>query len=246
MPKTVKKKTKKKVSQKKPVRTAKKATKNIPKKTAKKQASIKTNKTVAKRKIQKISTEKKTLSKKEIKKLHPKRHPIESMYIALIILSLLGLFVVVYLIYLHYKPEAASICTINNKLDCDVVNKSVYARFLGIPNSIIGALGYLYFIISSFVILKGFNLSKVHYKLRTRHLVILTFIFALIGEGFSLYLLYIEAFVLHTYCIFCLSSLVIMTAIFILSMIILTYCNRCKDIMRRIHYKARGQMCRYC
>ncbi len=188
----------------------------------------------------------KLLATTNIKRLKVRPHPVEVMLKLIIALSILGIVVSGYLIYLHYKPEASEICTFNAKFNCDVVNKSDYATFMGIPNAIIGSLGYLYFLIMSVILLKGYNLRKMNKKLRPKHLNFLMMIFAGIGWLFSMYLLYIEKFVLYAYCIFCLASLAIITLIFLISIFSYRQCMKCKNVLHKIQMKARGNMCRYC
>ncbi|MFC1722810.1 vitamin K epoxide reductase family protein [Nanoarchaeota archaeon] len=236
---------KKVVKKKRPIKKVKKKTASRPKKT-KKATKKKAVKKTTKKTPKKTKPTPKALSHSELKKLKVKAHPIEVALKLIIILSLLGTGVAGYLVYLHYQPEASTICNINEKLNCDVVNKSVYSKFLGIPNSMIGIAGYLFFIIVSIVFLKGYDLSKIHKRLKAKHLNLAVILAAGLGWIFSLYLLYIEKFVLHAYCIFCLASLAIITVIFLVSIASYTQCLRCRNIIKRIHLKSRGKVCRYC
>ena len=234
--------------------TVRKTKKKVIKKNAKKRV-VKPAKKKAKKTVKKKTTKSSTpspkvtsqpLTHKEVKKMRARSHPIETILRLIIFFSIIGLIIAGYLMYMHFKPEASSICTFEGKLNCDTVNKSVYSKFLGIPNAIIGAVGYLYFIVWSILMLKGFDLTKTHSKLRAKHLNFLMILFAIIGFGFSLYLLYVETFILYAYCIFCLASLGIITIILILSIMSWSHCMRCRHVMNRIHYKAKGKMCRYC
>ncbi len=264
--KSVKKKSKKTVKQKtkRPVKTAKAAGKtkrklvNKTKKKATKKVGRKNVRTANRKTSKKTEKKKKKFSspnkvessniieKRALKDIRLRRHPVEVSLKIIIALSFLGLIVASYLIYMHYKPEAATICTFGEKLNCDVVNKSAYAKFMGIPNAIIGALGYLYFIIVSLITLKGYDLSKVAKRIRPKHLNFLVMLFAVFGWLFSMYLLYVEIFILHAFCIFCLTSLGIITIIMMTAMYSYRQCMKCRDIMHRIHLKACGKMCRYC
>ena len=49
----------------------------------------------------------------------------------MILLSLLGVLITSYLIYVHYKPVEDSLCSISDKMDCNSVNKSQYSGFFG-------------------------------------------------------------------------------------------------------------------
>jgi uncharacterized membrane protein len=103
----------------------------------------------------------------------------------------------------HYDVVSSGFCTFSATFNCDVVNKSAYAEILGIPVAALGLAAYLLF---------GFALLWLWHHPNDR---LLTFALALAVGGltFSLYLTYIEAFVLYTWCIVCLTSLFCILAI---------------------------------
>ena len=252
--KPVKKKTSRKQTKKKPVKR-KKAVRKTKKKTPKKTKNKATKKKVVKKKPPKVSKkpskkpaqkEPRFITHADVKKMKLWCHPVERMLKAIIVLSFIGLIIASYLIFLHYKPAASTICTFGERLNCDVVNKSDYSKFLGVPNAIIGALGYIYFIIISIIALKGYDTTKINKRLKPKHLNLLVILFACFGWLFSMYLLYIEKFVIHAYCIFCLASLGIITIIFIISIFSYRRCMKCRNILHKVQMKARGKMCRYC
>ena len=143
----------------------------------------------------------------------------------MILLSLLGVLITSYLIYVHYKPVEDSLCSISDKMDCNSVNKSQYSGFFGsvgliklkyalgfdIPVALLGLLTYSILFILAIML---------HKKIQKR---ILHFIFALSLAGFlfSLYLAYIEAFVLRLWCLFCILQAVIVTILFLTSIVLL-------------------------
>ena len=186
--------------------------------------------------------EKKAESEKEVKR---KLRPVETLTKVIIFLAIIGIFVSLYLVYLHYTPSGSSFCNINEKFNCDVVNKSVYSEFLGIPVAIIGFMGYLSFIVIGVAFLAGYDWSIIHPKLRPKHLNWLLLAFGVTGFIFSLYLAYIEEFVLHTWCIMCIVSLILITTILILSIISYSNCMRCKHQLHKLGMKT-GKVCRYC
>ena len=110
--------------------------------------------------------------------------------------SVVGLVASVYSVKTHYAVNVSAICDINETFNCDVVNKSTYSQFLGIPVAFMGVGAYLFFLLSLFT-----------YK-STKNEMLLDFMgaAALIGFLFSLYLTYVEAYVLYTWCLVCLSS----------------------------------------
>lgn len=117
--------------------------------------------------------------------------------IALLILSLAGFFDSSYLTILHYEHIIPP-CTI--ALGCEKVLTSQYATIFGIPLGVFGALFFLTLIV---FLLLGF---MKYFKL-----------LILAGVAVSLILLYLQAFVLHAYCQYCLLIEAIIITMFILN-----------------------------
>jgi len=99
----------------------------------------------------------------------------------------------------HYSTETAP-CSINEKWDCGIVNRSPYAVIEGIPVAAIGIAGYL--AIGTLALF------------RRRGLVLAA---ALVGMAFALYLTHIEAKVLGVWCLYCVISQGIIAVITLLS-----------------------------
>src|SRR5208337_955715 len=96
----------------------------------------------------------------------------------LIVLAVAGMVVSSLALREHYRTDASP-CSINEKWDCGIVNKSPYALIGGVPVAIIGIAGYL--------LIAGLALRRA-YKL---------LLVAVLGAvAFSLYLTNIEAHVL--------------------------------------------------
>ncbi|MFZ3020131.1 MAG: vitamin K epoxide reductase family protein [Minisyncoccia bacterium] len=121
----------------------------------------------------------------------------------LIFLSAIGFLDAFFLSYEHFKGLIPP-CTINFK--CDVVAASTYSSFFGIPVSYLGLLYYLPLFIGSFLFFEKKNQLMV--------LKLLTLISG-IGFLFSLYLTYIQGWVLNAWCIYCISSAISSTLFFI-------------------------------
>lgn len=119
----------------------------------------------------------------------------------IIILSLIGFIVAAYLTYLYFNKAETNFCITGSS--CDIVRLSGYSSLVGIPVSLVGLVGYL----ALFVIAVS-NLSD-RIKWLTLYFV------SLPGLVFSIYLTYIELFVLQAVCSFCLLSAIVITAIFI-------------------------------
>lgn len=95
----------------------------------------------------------------------------------------------------HYAASASGFCDFNQKFNCDVVNRSEYSSIVGLPVAGIGVAGYgLLFFLAAF--------QRARPETPIRLLAA-----ALAGLAFALYLTYIEAYKLETWCILCLSSL---------------------------------------
>ena len=103
----------------------------------------------------------------------------------------------------HYSTSATEYCDLNTTFNCDLVNRSTYSEFLGVPVALIGMLGYILL----------FALSAR----RGKWVAVMRLVAALIGLGFALYLAYVEAHILAVWCLLCLGSLAAIAAITMLS-----------------------------
>ena len=116
------------------------------------------------------------------------------------LLALAGAIVSALALQVHYSTDTAP-CDINAKWDCGIVNHSPFAEVAHVPVAAIGIAGYL--------ALAGLALMR-----RRRLLAAL----ALAALGFSLYLTYIEKYVLQVYCLYCVASLAFITLLTLLSL----------------------------
>ncbi len=111
--------------------------------------------------------------------------------------AILGVVASVYALLAHYDVTSTEFCSVSDTFDCDLVNKSKYSKILGIPVALLGIFAYVFFFLSALV-----------YAKRPSELLMQVMIFgAVFSMLFSLYLTYIEAFVLFTWCMICLASL---------------------------------------
>lgn len=108
----------------------------------------------------------------------------------------------------HYAKSTTTYCDFSQKFSCDIVNRSEYSEIAGIPVAGIGVAGY-----AALFILSTFRRS------RTETLLWL-FAAALAGLAFALYLTYVEAYQLMTWCILCLISLALIFLISVLAAIL--------------------------
>ena len=129
---------------------------------------------------------------------------------SIMLLAFLGIVVSAYLIWVHYSRSQAFCAGVG---DCDFVNASPYAQVMGIPVALLGLGGY--------VLISGLGLAR--WRAGPLMLTDLTlFGVTLAGTVYSAYLTYIELFVLHAICIWCVFSALIMASIFILSLATIT------------------------
>ena len=113
------------------------------------------------------------------------------------ILALIGLVNASYLVYKKLKKEKL-VCFFGQ--DCDKVSKSKYGYFFGIPNEVFG-IGFYLFTLGLFV----FSLLGVTTILGISLLYLLLFAVVLASLA-SLYLLFIQAFILKQWCEWCVLS----------------------------------------
>jgi len=121
-------------------------------------------------------------------------------------LSLLGLTISAY-VWVSQRFNKPIACWTR---DCDRVIRSPYSRLLGVHNSAIGL--WLFFFIFVMTLLHDLGWEPWP-KLTSSTLIALSFI----GTLVSLYLTYIQLFVLKGLCNWCLTSALLILAIFILT-----------------------------
>jgi len=115
--------------------------------------------------------------------------------IYLIILSLIG-FAVSFYIYYSKKYNKPMYCPIGK--DCDAVVKSRYGETFGIENTLPGMLFYILIFIYGILLNRNVFISNAVYYF----IVGISFVSVL----FSLYLTFVQAFVLKKWCEYCIVS----------------------------------------
>ena len=130
------------------------------------------------------------------------------LFLAIAICSLAGAIVSSVSLQRHYAKSATTFCDLSARFSCDIVNRSEYSSVIGIPVAGIGVAGYLVLLLLSTL-----------WKSRpdTPNLLLGG---ALAGLAFALYLTYVEAYVLTTWCILCLISLLFISLISVLAFIV--------------------------
>jgi len=130
------------------------------------------------------------------------------LYAMIAVLSLAGVIDSVISLQRHYAKSATDFCDISQQFSCDIVNRSEYSNLAGIPVAAIGVAGY-----AALFLLSTFWKSRPETPNR-----LLAAAFA--GLVFALYLTYIEACKLMTWCILCLASQFLIFLIAALSVVI--------------------------
>lgn len=125
------------------------------------------------------------------------------------VLSLLGVFVSAYL-YLYKIGRIGTLAC--GAGGCETVQQSPWSRFAGIEVSLIGLLGYAGLLLVSLAALQPGPASR-------RWPTTLLLWLAGLGVAFTAYLTYLELFVIHAICRWCVGSAVIIVAIFVLALL---------------------------
>jgi vitamin-K-epoxide reductase (warfarin-sensitive) len=117
------------------------------------------------------------------------------------VLALAGAVVSALALHVHYSTGTEP-CSINEKWDCGIVNHSPYAMIGPVPVAAIGIAGYAMMIVLALAKRKRLVLAA-----------------ALVGLGFSLYLTHIEKDVLMVWCVYCVSSLGIISLVTVTTLV---------------------------
>jgi uncharacterized membrane protein len=125
-----------------------------------------------------------------------------------IVLIVIGLLISGYLSY-SKMTETPTICTEGGGFNCEVVQSSIYSKLLGVPVAYLGFLSY--------AVLAGLVLLENRIPFLQDYGVTLVFGITLFAFLFSMWLVYVQAFRLQAFCVWCLSHEVTMTLLFIVS-----------------------------
>lgn len=128
---------------------------------------------------------------------------------AIVLLTLVGLLVATYLWLYKIGVLGQLQCGTGS---CEYVQASRFAELFGLPVALYGVAGY------GALFALGLVMLQPRYA-TDRRLTRLLAVLATVGFSFTLYLTAIELFVLHAICRWCVASAVIMTAIWVLSIV---------------------------
>jgi len=134
--------------------------------------------------------------------------------------SILGFFDATYLTIQHYTQFTLP-CTITH--GCDLVTKSEYSQIIGVPVALLGALYYLAIFLAVYIIIET---EKTEYL---RFVAIAT----TFGFLFSAWFVYLQLFVIHAICQYCMLSAITSTTMFVVSIVYFS-----KEYLKRIESKS--------
>jgi uncharacterized membrane protein len=133
------------------------------------------------------------------------------LFTGISLLSIVGLAISAVALQRHYARSATSFCDLGEAFNCDIVNRSEYSSIAGIPVAAMGIAGY------------GLLLFLSTVRRRNPVTPPLLLLLASAGLAFAIYLTYVEAYVLTTWCILCLISLSTIFTITLLAFILKWY-----------------------
>jgi uncharacterized membrane protein len=119
------------------------------------------------------------------------------------VLTVAGIGVATYLTTVHYAGQPI-VCS--NIGDCERVNSSSYSKLAGLPVALLGGLAYATML----------GLIGGAWVRREAMLLAAAWGVALFSFAFSMYLTYVEVWVLDAICIYCVASASIITALLVL------------------------------
>ena len=123
-----------------------------------------------------------------------------------IALSILGLVVSAYLIWVKFHPKDAFCAGVG---DCEAVNTSIYSEFYGIPIAVFGTATYAAML--ALLLLEKWAAFLQEWA------PVGVFCLSLAGTLYSAYLTYLELWVIHKICPYCVISAITITILLVLS-----------------------------
>lgn len=128
-----------------------------------------------------------------------------SIIIFLMFVALVGFIDAGYLTVEHFQGVVPP-CSVTS--GCEQVLTSSYAVLFGMPVSLAGSIYYLCILVGLFAYLESKRLDILKW----------TLLFTAFGLGASLWFIYLQVFILHSYCVYCLGSAFTSITLFVTSM----------------------------
>lgn len=124
--------------------------------------------------------------------------------ILLFVIALLGFADASYLTIEHYSGVIPP-CSVTG--GCETVLTSAYSTVFGVPVALGGAIFYLFILVSIFIYFESKNTKLLKWSL----------LLTILGFIASLWFVYVQAFILHSYCVYCLGSFSTSTILFVIA-----------------------------
>lgn len=112
---------------------------------------------------------------------------------AFLLFAFLGLVNAVFLVREHYSKATPSFCPTGG---CETVLSSKYSSIGGVPLALLGTFHYLILFVVSIAIYRGSGAKLSHFVVFD----------TAAGAVFSVYLVFLQVFVLHAICLYCMIS----------------------------------------
>lgn len=125
-----------------------------------------------------------------------------------VLMAIVGIGISLYLSYVKLA-DTEVVCSTSGALDCHSVQDSAYASLLGVPIAFLGLAGY--------GAILGILLLSSRIELFEAYGPALLFSITLFGFMYSMFLTYVEGFILEKWCQWCIASAMLMTGLFVMS-----------------------------
>lgn len=139
--------------------------------------------------------------------------------VAALALAVIGMGLSAYLVYENLQGQSGVCAVVHG---CQEVQQSRYGKILGVPVSVPGFIGYAMLATFAVGYLRNFRGLR-------QQIVPLAFLTTLFGFLFSMYLTYVEGWVLESWCIYCIVSASLMTTLFVGWMALLVVEERARN-----------------
>ncbi|MGV8087351.1 MAG: vitamin K epoxide reductase family protein [Candidatus Woesearchaeota archaeon] len=131
----------------------------------------------------------------------------KNIYYAALIIGIIGLIfsIIIHLEQKNYNLDSGGICSvITGSNGCEIVQTSVYGSIFGISNALYGIIGFSIITVMSLLLIFKTKIKTISKGILIEYIEYLTIISGIISGIVAIIFIYLQAFVLHAYCIFCL------------------------------------------
>ncbi|MBI2565190.1 vitamin K epoxide reductase family protein [Candidatus Woesearchaeota archaeon] len=146
----------------------------------------------------------------------------EALFSIIVVLSFFGIILTSYLLYVHYSKSSTTLCltATAEENSCDIVNKGPFSEIEGIPIAGIGLIGYIAFFLIGLNVLFQNKLQNTWLDAHAKKASNYVLLMSLFAFGFTLYLNYLQIFVIEYICFWCEVSATIIVLLIVTSIMI--------------------------